>query len=77
MTRKRRLKYREVIRQPYTNCYFAAGLVDGHPVDTIYLKLKRKKQKATVIILRPDEALALAWCLIGAAWSKEIARADR
>ena len=62
---------RPVCRQPYANCYFEAGLVEGHPVDTMYLRLFREG-KSTMIYLRPDEAAALAWVLNGALWSSLI-----
>jgi hypothetical protein len=54
------LIFHEVIAQPYENTTFSAGLVDGHPVDTMYLRLSRDG-KNTDILLRPDEAAAIAW----------------
>jgi len=68
------LTFAELIRQAYQNCVFSAGLVEGHPVDTMYLKLERNGQTDTFLLLRPDEAAALAWCLTGALWSVEVAR---
>lgn len=70
------LTFVELIRQAYQNCVFSAGTVEGHPVDTLYLKLERDGQVDIFLLLRPDEAAALAWCLTGALWSVEVARGD-
>ena len=67
-----KLKYREVCRQPYQNCHISAGFVDGHPVDSMYVRLKRTHHDKTTILMRPDEMAALAWCILGTLWSKEI-----
>lgn len=66
------LIYRELIRQEYTNCSFTAGEVEGHPVDTMYLRLERNGKVDTFLHLREDEAAALAYCLIGVLWSKRL-----
>jgi hypothetical protein len=63
------LTFTEVIRQEYTNCVFSAGTVEGHAVDTLYLELERDGDKGIFLLLRPDEAAALAWCLSGVLWS--------
>lgn len=63
------LVFRELIAQPYTNCKVSAGAVEGHPVDTLYLQLERDGQIDTQLLLRPDEAAAIAWCLSGVLWS--------
>lgn len=68
------LTFRELIAQPYTNCVVSAGAVDGHPVDTLYLKLERDGLVDTLLLLRPDEAAALAWCLTGVLWSSLVER---
>jgi hypothetical protein len=65
------LVYEELIAQPYANCTFSAGFVSGHEVDTLYLRLKRGDDDTT-ILLRPDEAAALAWCLTGVLWSERM-----
>lgn len=70
------LTFVELIRQAYRNCVISAGTVAGHPVDTLYLKLERGGQVDTFLLLRPDEAAALAWRLTGALWSVEVARGD-
>lgn len=70
------LTYRELIRQAYTNVVFSAGFVDGHHVDTLYLRLERDGEEPTTILLRPDEAAALAWCLTGALWSERVRQDD-
>ena len=63
------LIFRELIAQPYSNCVISAGAVEGHPIDTLYLKLEREGKVDTFLLLRPDEAAALAWCLSGVLWS--------
>jgi hypothetical protein len=59
----------EIARQPYQDTVLSAGLVKGHPVDTIYLELERKPEEPTTILLRRDEALAIVWLLSGTLWS--------
>jgi hypothetical protein len=68
------LTFCELIRQAYSNCVFSAGTVTGDPVDTLYLKLERDGVVDTFLLLRPDEAAALAWCLTGALWSDALAK---
>lgn len=63
------LTFRELLAQPYTNCKVSAGSVEGHPIDTLYLQLERDGHIDTCLLLRPDEAAALAWCLAGVLWS--------
>lgn len=70
------LTYTETIRQAYSNCVFSAGMVEGHPVDTMYLQLERDGKRDVCLLLRPDEAAALAWCLTGVLWTKEIGDAS-
>lgn len=66
------LTYTEACRQPYTNCHFAAGFVDGHPVDTMYLEMERDGVTDVFLLLRPDEVAALVWVLSGALFSLHI-----
>ena len=67
------LTYTEIIKQAYQNCVFSAGYVDGHPVDTLYLRFERGDDDR-IILLRPDEAQALNWCLTGVLWSVEMGK---
>ena len=60
----------ETGRQPYVDMVLSAGLVEGHPHDTIYLKLEREGEEPTTILLRTDEALSAVWLLSGALWSE-------
>lgn len=62
--------FTEVIAQEYAgnDCKFSAGFTD-HPVDTIYLRIEKPGVDATLLLLRPDEAAALAWCLSGVLYS--------
>lgn len=64
------LTYTEIISQTYggNDCKFSAGFTD-HPVDNIYLRLEKPGVDATLLLLRPDEAAALAWCLSGVLYS--------
>lgn len=66
------LEFEELIAQPYRNCTFSAGFVTGHPIDTLYVRLSRDGEEPTTILLRPDEAAAIAWCLTGALWSERM-----
>ena len=70
------LTFTELIRQAYSNCVFSAGMVEGHAVDTLYLRLERNGTVDTFLLLRPDEAAALAWCLTGALWSDAMNASD-
>ena len=66
------LLFTEVIRQEYENCVFSAGSVDGHPIDTMYLKLERNGEIDTFLLLRPDEMAAIGWLSSGMLWSHHI-----
>ncbi len=68
------LTYTEVIRQEYggNNCIVSAGFVEGEnkpEVDIIYVRLKKDGVEPTNLLLRPDEAQALAWISSGVVWS--------
>lgn len=69
------LKFTEICRHEYAvnRCVFAAGSVEGHPVDTMYMSMEKDGEPITFVLLRPDEATAIAWTLIGAVWSGQIA----
>lgn len=60
---------RELIRQPYTNCVFSGGEVEGHPIDTYYLMFERDGQRDVFVLLRPDEVAAVNWIVSGLLWS--------
>jgi hypothetical protein len=63
----------ETVRQDYTNCSFSAGIVTNHPTSSVYMRFDPvgvEAQEAQYIFLRDDEALAMAWCLIGACWTR-------
>ena len=62
--------------QPYSNCVFSAGLVEGIPPDDYFLRLKRDEEEPTTLFLRKDEAMAILFCLSGALWSKEMIEMD-
>jgi len=68
----------ELIAQAYTGngCKISAGTVEGHPVDTVYLRLEKDGEEATTLLLRPDELAAIAWCASGVLWSVEMQRMD-
>lgn len=75
------LTYTEIIAQEYggNDCKFSAGFVD-HPIDTIYLRLEKPGVEPTLLLIRPDEAAALAWCLSGVLYSlhlKDVTDANR
>ena len=54
--------------QPYADCEFSAGLVEGIEPDTLYLRLLRDGDD-WMIFLRPNEMQAIAWICNGALWS--------
>jgi hypothetical protein len=68
------LVFVELIVQAYANCAFSAGAVEGHEKDSLYLKLERDGQTDLLLLVRPDEAAAIAWCMTGALWSYELAQ---
>ena len=70
------LTYSEVDSQFYAgnDCSFSSGIVGGHPVDTIYLKMEKDGEEATVLHLRTDEAVRIAALLCNAVWSQEVAK---
>jgi hypothetical protein len=72
--KKKALAFTEMIRQEYggNNCIISAGFVDGKnkpKVDIIYVKLEKDGVEGTTLLLRPDEAQALAWVSSGVVWS--------
>ena len=65
------LTFVEMCRQVYAgnNCVFSAGFVDGHEVDTVYLKWEKDGHEGGMLLLTPDELQAIAWVSSGALWS--------
>lgn len=74
------LTYTELICQEYTNCSISAGTVEGHPVDTMYLRFVRHSEpgepREAFYLLRPDEMAAIAWCASGVLWSHLISKPE-
>lgn len=62
----------ETIRQEYEDIYFAAGRVVGHPIDSMFLAYGRNAEEAKMLLLRPDEMAAIAWCATGALYNVEL-----
>jgi hypothetical protein len=60
----------EYIRQEYehNNCVFSAGMTT-HPVDSMYLRIEKPGVEPTMLLLRPDELAAIAWCASGVLFS--------
>ena len=64
--------YHEAVSQLYANCKISTGFVEGHPVDTMYVRLERDTDGADgplMLLLRPDEMAAIAYCATGILWS--------
>lgn len=68
------IKCKTLISQPYSDCVFSAGSVSGAEPDSIFFRLDRAEQHPSYynLLLRPDEAQAMIWCLAGAVWSNLI-----
>ena len=64
------------MRQPYSNCKFSTGFVEGDLVDDLYFKIEKKGKVATQMIMRPDELAAIAWVASGVLWAYEIDRVE-
>jgi len=68
------------ISQPYANCTFSAGLVEGIEPDTLYLTVKcdgDDEDEPWMLFLRPDEMQAIAWICNGALWSAQMLEGDK
>jgi hypothetical protein len=63
--------YTELIKQEWdgNNQRFSAGTIRGHPTATVYLLTERAGVPATMLLLRPDELAAIAWCASGVLFS--------
>jgi hypothetical protein len=64
----------ELVAQEYTNAKISAGFLDGASMDTMYIQLERDGEEPTIILLRPDEMAAIAYCASGTLWSELINR---
>lgn len=66
----------EVFTQEYAGngCTFSFGLVEGHPVDTIYAQWEKDGIEPYQILLRRDEAMIIIHGLSAALWSEEMRR---
>jgi hypothetical protein len=60
----------ELLRQPYADGvkYVAAGVIDGDPVEKLYLEFGREDDPVRVE-LRADEAATIVWALGGCLYS--------
>lgn len=70
------LIYREILRQEYSENHaaFSAGFVDGHEVDTMYIRMEKDGEEPTTILLRPDEMACIGWLVTGVLWSNEVGK---
>jgi hypothetical protein len=68
------LAFTEIIRQEYgaNGCVFSAGMVEGHPVDTLYLRWLKDGDEGGMLLLRPDEMAAIGWLATGVLYSHHI-----
>ena len=68
----------QAISQPYADCIFSAGLVEGIEPDTLYLRVRRDgEDEPCMLFLRPDEMQAVAWVCNGALWSAQMLEGDK
>lgn len=65
------LKFTEMCRQEYggNNCVFAAGFIEGHAVETVYLRWGKDGDEGGMLMLTADELAAIVWVGQGAIWS--------
>jgi len=65
------IKLLELLRQEYAGngAAFSAGFVEGHPVDTMYIRFERPDEEEYCIALRPDEMAVIANMITGVLWS--------
>lgn len=70
-----KLVFTEYLSQIYehNNCVFSAGMVDGHPVDTMYLRWQKDGDDGMILLLRPDEMAAIGWLANGVLFSHHLA----
>ena len=61
--------FTEIIQHRYSNCVFAAGGIEGDPVEEVYLRWERDDGSGRMLMLRADELAAIAWVANGALWS--------
>lgn len=66
----------QAISQPYQNCVFSTGLVDGLSPDTLYFMVKRDEAEPYILFLRPDEMQAMCWLCNSALWTKQMIELD-
>jgi hypothetical protein len=50
-------------------CIFSAGLIEGHPIEQVYLKWEKDGDEGSMLLLRADELQAIAWVANGALWA--------
>lgn len=64
-------KLLEVMRQEYAGngAVFSSGFIEGHPIDTMYIRFQRPNDDETCIALRPDEMAIVANLVTGVLWS--------
>lgn len=69
------MTFEEIAAQEYTNdCKFSTGTVEGHSVDTVFLRWIKAGDEGGMLLLRPDELAAIAYVAAALLWSLEIAR---
>lgn len=65
--------YRELIRQEYENMVIAAGVIEGDPVEDVFLRTEKTDGDGSMWCLKVDELAAIAWAASGVLWSLTIA----
>jgi hypothetical protein len=72
------LTFTEMCRQGYgaNNCIFSTGTVEGHSVDTVYLRWEKDGDRGGMLLLRPDEMAAIAWVCNGTLWSELLGKLE-
>jgi hypothetical protein len=63
--------FTELTRQTYggNGAYFATGVIEGDPVEQVYLQFGKDGKPDRMLMLTIDELAAIAWVASGTLWS--------
>lgn len=69
-------------KQAYTNVEFAAGTIEDHPLEQVYLLIAKNRDESSdwehwILRLQRHEALAVIWLLSQAVWASELGKGEQ